>query len=70
MIKVLKTEYIFFWASISIQWCIFHPLEDDTSHQEDFPLLFIWNLFSGAKYPKPPGNIPPKVNNKYVTYVK
>jgi hypothetical protein len=33
-------------------------------------LLFIWNLFSGAKYPKPPGSIPPKFNNKYVTYVK
>jgi hypothetical protein len=31
-------------------------------------LQFIWNLFCGAKYPKPPGNTAPKFNNEYVTY--
>jgi hypothetical protein len=49
---------------------MFYPLEGDTSHQADFPLMFIWNLFCGTKYPTPPGNIAPKFNNKYVTYMK
>jgi hypothetical protein len=40
------------------------------SHQDDFPLLFIWNLFCGAKYPKPLGKIASKFNNEYVTYMK
>jgi hypothetical protein len=66
MTKVLKIETIFLSKHFNLLVHSF-PLEEDKSHQNEFPLLFIWNLFCGAKYPELPGKIPPKFNNKYVT---
>jgi hypothetical protein len=61
MPTVLKIENQFLEQAFQ-----FSGAEADTSHQDDFPLLFIWNLFCGAKYPKHSGNIAPEFNNIYM----
>jgi hypothetical protein len=59
MVKVLKIENHSFEKVLQFR-----------GYRNDFSLLLIWILFCGANYPKPPGNIDPKFNNKYVTYIK
>jgi hypothetical protein len=70
VLKIVNVDTYTFSASISIQWCIFYTSQEDTSHQDDFPLLFIWHIFCGAEHPKPLGSIAPKFKNKHITHIK
>jgi hypothetical protein len=41
MLKIVKIENHFFLCIIAIRRCIFYTLEEDTSHKDGFPLLFM-----------------------------